>query len=198
MNKKFFIVIGRSGSGKGTQSEILKSELEKRGCEDVKHLTTGGGFREFSERDNHSARITKRIIESGNTGPQFVAIWVWSNIFIDTLSENTTVILDGAPRILSEAEILSSAIKFYGYDKPTVVYIDVSETWALDRLAGRGRNDDSTDEDRERKMRWFFEDVLPCVAYYKESPLYDFVHINGEQSVEDVSREMFEKLNPIL
>jgi len=198
MNKKFFIVIGRSGSGKGTQSEILKSELEKRGCEDVKHLTTGGGFREFSERDNHSARITKRIIESGNTGPQFVAIWVWSNIFIDTLSENTTVILDGAPRILSEAEILSSAIKFYGYEKPVVVYIDVSETWALDRLAGRGRNDDSTDEDRERKMRWFFEDVLPCVAYYKESPLYDFVHINGEQSVEDVSREMFEKLNPIL
>ena len=48
MDKKFFILIGRSGSGKGTQAELLKTYLNNQGVQDIKYLTTGKSFRSFS------------------------------------------------------------------------------------------------------------------------------------------------------
>jgi hypothetical protein len=43
-------------------------------------------------------------------------------------------------------------------------------------------------------MQWFAEYVLPCVSMYKDDPRSTFLHINGEQSIEDVSKEIIAKL----
>ncbi len=198
MNKKFFILIGRSGSGKGTQAAFFEKLLKEKGCEDVKHTTTGGGFRALSARDLYTSRVSNELTLSGGLGPEFLAIWNWANIFIENISDNTTIILDGAPRRMIEVEALHGALNFYGYEKPVVVYLDVSEAWALEKLESRGREDDANKEERERKMKWFFDDVLPCVAFYKNNPLYEFVHINGEQSIEEVSEELKRKVDPYL
>jgi adenylate kinase family enzyme len=198
MDKKFFILIGRSGSGKGTQAAFLQEFLKGKGFEEVRHTTTGSGFRALSERDLYTAKVSNELTLSGGLGPEFLAIWNWSNIFIENLTEKTTVILDGAPRRMIEVEALHGALTFYGYQKPVVVYLDVSEAWALEKLESRGREDDVRKEERERKMKWFFDDVLPCVAHYKNNPLYEFVRINGEQSIEEVSAELKRKMEPHL
>jgi adenylate kinase family enzyme len=198
MEKKFFIIIGRSGSGKGTQSTFLVDFLKLQGLSDIKHVTTGGGFRNFQNGDTFSAKKSNEVTGEGGLGPEFLAIWNWSNIFIQEVSENTTVILDGAPRRLIEVEALHSAISFYGYHKVCVIYLDVTETWAVEKLSSRGREDDANAEERERKMKWFFEHVLPCVAFYKNNPLYEFIHVNGEQTIQEVSKELEEKLSECL
>jgi adenylate kinase family enzyme len=138
--------------------------------------------------------------------PEFLAIWNWSNIFINNLTENETIILDGAPRKLIEVEVLESAINFYDYKKVTIIYLNVSKDWAINRLASRGREDDDQKEEQERKMSWFESDVIPCIDLYKNksedigsSPNqnnidYNFIEINGEQSVEEVSAELISKL----
>ncbi len=198
MEKNFFIIIGRSGSGKGTQATFLVNYLQRQGLNDVKHVTTGGGFRDFQSTTSYSAKRSLDITGEGGLGPEFLAIWNWSNIFIREVNENTTIILDGAPRRAIEVEALQSAILFYDYKKVTVIYLDVSETWALENLALRERADDQELADRERKMKWFFDDVLPCVASYKNNPLVTFVHVNGEQSVEKVSEELEKKLSESL
>jgi adenylate kinase family enzyme len=195
MEKKFFIIIGRSGSGKGTQAGALVSYLKENGAGDVKHVTTGGGFRDLQNGASFSAKKSKEITNNGGLGPEFLAIWNWSNIFIREVGENTTIILDGAPRRLIEVEALHSAISFYGYRKVCVIYLDVTEAWAVEKLSSRGREDDANAEERERKMKWFFEHVLPCVAFYKNNPLYEFIHVNGEQKIEEVSKELEEKLS---
>ena len=99
--------------------------------------------------------------------PEFLAIWNWSNIFIDKLTGGESVILDGAPRKLIEVDALDSAINFYNYKKVTVIYLNVSKDWAIDRLVDRGREDDNQKEEQDRKMSWFESDALPCINLYK-------------------------------
>ncbi len=194
MQKEFFIIIGRSGSGKGTQAEMLQKVLESKGVETVVHITTGGTFREFITGDSYSAKTAKEITNSGGLLPEFLAVWNWSNIFINTIKGNETIILDGAPRKMVEVEPLHSAIHFYGYNHATVIYVNVSERWALERLVGRNREDDKNPDDAKKKMQWFEEDVLPVLDMYSRDPRYKYLHINGEQTIEEVHKEIIEKL----
>lgn len=195
MEKQFFIIMGRSGCGKGTQAELLKKVLEERGAEKVLHATTGGGFREFHEGSSYAAQASKALVNSGGLSPEFLAIWNWSNIFINNLSESETVILDGAPRRIDEVAPLHSAIQFYGYKNPVVIYVNVSETWAKEKLTSRGREDDRRIEEQERKMKWFNEDMLPCIDAYSRDPRYVYIHVNGEQAIEEVHAEILAKLD---
>lgn len=210
MQKEFFIFIGRSGSGKGTQAELLLKYLQDKFDtysansntdfkSEVKHFTTGGNFRDFLlKEENYSALKSKEIVNEGKLMPEFLAVWNWSNIFIDNLKENDTVLLDGAPRKMNEVEALDTAIKFYDYKKVSIIYIDVSETWAKERLFERGREDDQNEEEVNRKMNWFLEDVLPCIDFYKNTATnYNFVHVNGEDSIEDIHKNIVKKIESI-
>jgi adenylate kinase family enzyme len=194
MQKQFFIIMGRSGSGKGTQADLLKAKLEAAGAESVLHITTGGGFRDFMGTGSYAAGLTKDIANNGGLLPEFLGVWNWANIFIQKLKGNETVMLDGAPRRLAEVESLHSALHFFGYSHGTVIYIDVSETWAMDKLTSRGRDDDASREEQERKMAWFAQDVLPCIDIYTRDPRYKFIHVNGEQTIDDVHQEVMTKL----
>ncbi len=193
MDKQFYIIIGRSGSGKGTQADLLKAMIEQKGTT-VKHVTTGGGFREFIAEDNYVAKRAREVNDIGGLQPEFLAVWNWSNIFINSLGESDTVILDGAPRRIYEVPALQSAISFLGYKNPVMIYIDVSEGWAKERLLSRGRDDDKNIEDVNKRMSWFETDVLPVVDAFMHDSRYKTLHINGEQSIDDVHKEIIEKL----
>ena len=193
MDKQFFIFIGRSGSGKGTQAELFKSVLEKKG-KTVKHITTGGGFREFIKSDNYIASCANKVNQVGGLQPEFLAVWNWSNIFINSLTENDSVILDGAPRKVYEVQALHSAITFLRYKDPVVIYVDVSEGWAKEKLLLRGRDDDKNVDDIDKRLSWFETEVLPVIDVYMHDPRYKFVHVNGEQTIDGVHKEIINKL----
>ncbi len=186
MTKEFFVLLGRSGSGKGTQATLLKEALLKVGHDRVLHTTTGGGFREFLTEDNYTSHLTKEVMNGGGLNPEFLAIWNWTNIFINNIKGEDTVILDGAPRRMIEVDALHSALQFYDYSFPVIIHLEVREHWAKERLKERGREDDGGEEEIERKMRWYMDDVLPCVDYYAHHPLYRFIRINGEQAIDKV------------
>lgn len=196
MEKQFFILIGRSGGGKGTQAGLLKSYLETKGHSKVVHITTGGSFREFIKGESTVARLARHVNETGGLQPEFLAVWNWSNIFINSLSGEETVILDGAPRKPFEAGILHSAITFLGYARPIVIYLDVSESVSKEHLKGRGRADDN-DEEVKKRMEWFETDVLPTLEVYRNDPRYRLLHINGNQTIDEVYKELVEKFEAL-
>lgn len=195
--KKFFIFIGRSGCGKGTQVDLLKSKLEEMGHKKVLHITTGGSFREFISGGSYIASLSRKVNEEGGLQPEFLAVWNWANIFIKTLTGEETIILDGAPRKVFEVSVLHSAISFLGYEKPTVIYLDIKESTARERLLGRGREDDKNKINVDLRMKWFEMDVLDSIAEYMIDPRYNVIHINGEQSEQDVHQEIISKLDLI-
>jgi adenylate kinase len=191
--KQFFIFIGRSGCGKGTQAELLKESLASDGYDDVLHVTTGGTFREMMQRPEYIPTLSKEIDSRGGLMPEFLAVWNWSNIFVDKLKSDTSVILDGAPRRIHEANILSAAINYLQYKSPIVVHINVGETWAKDRLLARGRADD-TEKAIQSRMDWFALDVQPVLDYYKVSGDFKYIEVNGEDSIENIHTALMEKL----
>ena len=43
-------------------------------------------------------------------------------------------------------------------------------------------------------MNWFETDVLPALEMYKNDPRYSFIHVNGNQTIEEVHKELVVKL----
>jgi adenylate kinase family enzyme len=83
-------------------------------------------------------------------------------------------------------------MKFYGRIKPFVISMDVSRDWAKDKLLARERGDDKTDQ-IEKRLDWFEKNVKPAMDYFKNNEFYNFININGEQSIEDVNNEIMSK-----
>ncbi|PIP73303.1 MAG: hypothetical protein COW88_02470 [Candidatus Lloydbacteria bacterium CG22_combo_CG10-13_8_21_14_all_47_15] len=192
-----YIFIGRSGCGKGTQAALLSDELKKRAPErEMLYLQTGALIRDFKAGENYSARRMNDIYMTGGRQPSFVAVNMWSNFFFKHIDDAKPqmLIADGTPRTLAEAEMLHRAFDwFYDIPEPTVIYLNVSNEWAIERLLGRGRMDDNKQDVAER-LKWFETDVLPAVQYYRDNKYYRFFEVSGERSIEDIHQDIISRV----
>ena len=194
MDTHTFIIIGRSGCGKGTQAKLLIDFLsEKNPTTPLKYLESGDKFRSFLKEQGYTQELSRAIMHEGRLQPSFLAVHIWSHILIESMEGNEHLILDGTPRTLPEAMVLDSAMEFYSRTKPTVLYLDVSREWSRTRLSERKRADDVSSAEVEKRLGWFDTEVMPALTYLKNHPLYTFLTINGEQSIEDVHKEILIK-----
>jgi adenylate kinase family enzyme len=189
-----FIFIGRSGCGKGTQAKLLMDKIKAEDSGDIFYLETGQRFRDFVKEPNYTSGLSYEVMKSGERQPDFLAAHLWSHILIETFNGRQHLFIDGTPRSKNEAVILDTAIKFYKLEKPFVVYFDVSNEWSRKRLMERGRSDDKGADGVEKRLAWFERDVMPAVEYYRDHPDYNFLQINGEQTIEEVYSELIAKI----
>ena len=187
MELQTIIFIGRSGAGKGMQSEHLKRHLAEHSPDaPVLYIETGTHFRKHIQDDSYSWSRARSIQENGGRQPDFLAVWIWAGVFLNEIRGTEHLVFDGMPRSVTEARILDTAFPFYERKSPTVVFLNVSEKWAEERLRARGRADDLNPEVVAKRLAFFTKDVAPAVDYYRENPNYHFVEINGEQTPEAV------------
>lgn len=195
MTSQTFIFIGRSGCGKGTQVKLLEAKIkENDSSSEIFYLETGLRFREFIEKNTYSSNLAKVIYESGERQPDFLAIWMWSHLLIESFKGTEHIIADGTPRSLSEAIAFVTAMKFYNRNNIHVIFINVSREWAMNRLQERGRFDDVDQTKVEKRLNWFDKDVLPAVEYFKTNPDINFCDINGERTIEEIHGDIVSKL----
>ncbi len=192
MNSKAIVFFGRSGCGKGTQAKLL-AELLKKDNRKIIYTETGSQFREFMKSDNYSAKLTGNILKEGGLIPVFLPIWIWTDILIKNFTGKEDLVLDGVCRRLEESIALDSAFDFYKIEKPNIVLINVSEKWSFTRMTERKRADD-TPEKIQNRLNWYEKDVRPSVEYFRDKPNYSFIEINGEQSIEDVHKDIIKAL----
>jgi adenylate kinase len=194
MNKDTYIFIGASGSGKGTQVSLLKDYIKKKDPETpIFYLQTGQYFREFIKQDNLAARIARDEIDQGKRAPDFLAMHLWSEVFVNNLTGNEHLILDGSPRSRNEARNLDIALKFFKREQPVVIYLKVHREWSFNHLMERASKEGRADDNAEsinRRLDWFDSDVKPAIELYRRDRDYDFVEINGEKSIEEVHEEI--------
>ncbi|NOY35939.1 MAG: AAA family ATPase [bacterium] len=189
-----FLFTGRSGCGKGTQIKLLREYLEKNDSRPILYIYVGKKMRELIEnKKTLTAKLAKNIMLSGELQPVFFAIWAWGQELIDNLEEDAHLIFDGSPRSAIEAEVLDEALEFYGRGAVFPILLDVSEEWVAKRLAGRGRFDD-TEERIKNRMDYFEKSVRPALDYYETKSKNELIRINGEQTIEEVHREIMGKI----
>jgi len=186
------IFIGRSGCGKGTQSGLLNDRIARLDSDkrQILYIETGNYIRDFIRQKQYSSNIARNIHEKDHREPDFLGIFTWSKVMVEDLDENMHLVIDGAPRAIVEAQVLTSAMEFYKRENPTVVYLNVSRRWSEDRLLARGRSDDKTLTKINKRLDWFDKDVVPAIEYFRTNPLYRFLEINGEQPMEKVHSDI--------
>jgi len=196
MSPQTIIVIGRSGSGKGTQVGLLQEFLRGKDATIPSiHVETGQYFRDFIEDKTLSAQLAKNIYLQGEKQPDFLAISMWGYVLCKDYTGVEHLLFDGVPRSLAQAHVFEDALSFYQrfdqkFEKPKVVYLDVSHDWSMQRMHERGRIDDKTEEQTEIRMHWFDTDVVAAIDFFKQNPKFDFIHIQGEKTVEEVHADI--------
>lgn len=186
------IFIGRSGSGKGTQADLLKNhinELDPKGRQ-ILYVETGDHYRKLVGSNTYSAKLANAVYQKDELAPDFIGCWLWGDTLINELEEDMHLVFDGASRSLLEAQVLTSAIKFYKRENPTVIYINVSNKWSDDRLLARGRQDDRSIDRINKRLKWFDEEVVPAIEYFRTNKMYRFIEVNGEQTIEKVHSDI--------
>lgn len=188
-----FILIGRSGCGKGTQAKFVQDYLKKTDpSRKTLCIQTGAEVREFIKGDLITQRLSRTIYDKGGLQPEFLMIFMWTNVLVEKYTTKEHLIMDGMPRKYHEAGVLNSIFSFYKLGKPHVIYIDISKEEAKKRLLARKRVDDTAEKIEER-LGWFEVEVAKTLDFFKNNPDYDYVVVNGEQSPQDVYEEILNK-----
>lgn len=220
MIPQIFIFLGRAGSGKGTQAELLGKKLG------LIYIGSGELLRERAKTKDFSGKKTEAILQKGDLLPSSFIFSLCANRLeeIKKQQENnfSGIIFDGSPREIDEALFLEEALKWYEWDKDTkVLLIDISRQEALGRLTKRricsqcGRvipfvgeykelekcdkcggelieRADDTPEAINQRLDLFEKEVVPVINYFKEKGW--LTEINGEQAIERVHKEILEKI----
>lgn len=123
------IIFGPNGSGKGTQSSLIRNELG------VAHIESGDIFREHISKGTELGAKAKGYMDRGELVPDEITI----PMILDTLKNNrkTGWLLDGFPRNVVQSEKLWDALQAEGLALNYIVEIRLDRADARSRIVGR-------------------------------------------------------------
>ncbi len=172
-------MMGRPGSGKGTQAKLLAKKIGA----DV--YSSGNRLREMAKGQGFVAGKVKRVIEEGDLLPS----WFSSHMFVEVmlgLQPEDKIVFEGACRRKEEAAAFDETALWL--ERPyTAVYLNISDTEVEKRLNLRrqteGRADDASDT-IEHRLGEYEEFTAHAVEFFREKGV--LLEIDGNQSIEEV------------
>ncbi len=189
------IFIGPQGSGKGTQIDKLdKTMVEKDPVRRVVDIQTGRRFRSLAARsETYAEKKVAATLDSGALQPDFLTHILWGEAMLDQLDSKSHLLIDGFPRTVIQAHVLEEALVFFERNNVHVINLDTPEEVVRARMQSRARADD-TQASIEERLRWYREDTLPVLDYYRVRPDTTVHDIDGTDTVEDVHSQILEAL----
>ena len=182
------LLIGPPGAGKGTQAQRI---IERLG---VPHLSTGEMLRNAVRQGTAAGREAEPYMASGLLVPDKLV----QQLVIDRIAEPDCrggYLLDGFPRTAPQAEMLDAMLTGRGESLDLAVKIHVDEGVLLERLAGRGRDDDNDVKVIRERLDQFQRLTRPLAAYYKERGILR--EIDGFGTKDDVFARIAAELEAI-
>ena len=182
------VLLGPPGCGKGTQSKLL---VEKN---NFVQLSTGDLLRsETSNSDSDLGKKVKYLMESGELVPDEIVI----DIIINKVEEHKSksIVFDGFPRNLKQAEVLDSSLENVSVKLDHAILFQIDFKILEERINNRisetkgseQRKDDNT-ETLLNRIEVFKSSTLPIVKYYEEKGIIS--KIDGMQKVNEVYAEI--------
>ena len=178
------LVLGPQGSGKGTQAKRISA------AHGIPHVSTGDMFRAAVAAGTELGRRVEPILVSGDLVPDDLTV----ALIRERLSERDArdgFVLDGFPRNLAQAEALDGMLAEIGRGLDAVLFFDLSDELAVERILGRaldeGRDDDSPDA-IARRLAIYHEQTEPVVERYRATG--KLVPLHAARTIEEVSTEI--------
>jgi adenylate kinase len=182
------LMLGPPGAGKGTQSERF---ARSRG---IPKISTGDILRDAVQAGTGIGRRAKAVMDRG----ELVGDDVMIGIVRERLERDDAMggfVLDGFPRTVAQAEALDRALEEIDRELTAVLFFQVPDELAVERLHVRalqeGRTDDTPEIIRHR-LEVFHKRTEPVVEYYRSRGI--LVGIHAERPIDAVFAEVQEVL----
>ena len=161
---EILLITGPPYSGKGTQCEILKEELN------FEHISTGDRCRLEKQNGTEIGKIMSEYEEKGNLVPDSIMKDLFSKI-LDENKSNTGIILDGYPRTKPQVNDLMELVDSKNLQIGKVINIDVPKSELLIRAKKRAetseRKDDKDPKIHIKRIEVFENSTRPAIEYMK-------------------------------
>jgi adenylate kinase len=210
------VFLGPPGAGKGTQAVRVAQKLE------IFHASTGDIFRTAVKSGSELGKTVQAFLDAGTLVPDAVTCRVVER---EVLAKRSDYVLDGFPRTLVQAELLSEALEKREESLDAVVFYELGDEQAIKRLTGRlvcrkcGWNyhretmppkeegvcdecggelyvrSDSTREAVEARLAEYHEKTEPLVSFYERQGLLR--RIDASKSFEAVSSKTLELIGSL-
>ncbi|MGE2735288.1 adenylate kinase [Mycolicibacterium vaccae] len=155
------VLLGPPGAGKGTQAQKLAEELG------VPHVSTGDLFRSNISNGTELGLEAKKYLDAGDLVPATL-----TNALVDDRLDDEDAaegfILDGFPRSVEQAKALAEMLEKRNLSLDAVLEFRVPEEELVNRLKGRGREDDTEDVIRNR-FKVYRDETAPLLDFYADS-----------------------------
>jgi adenylate kinase len=213
--KDFYVFLGPPGAGKGTQAKVVAKMLG------IPQISSGDIFRENKKNKTELGLLADEYIKVGELVPDDVTIRMVGER-ISRIDCDSGAILDGFPRTPNQAEALDEMLEGMNCQIIQVPYIAVDEEELVERLSGRltcreeghvfhkkynppkeagvcdfdgselYQREDDRPETVKHRIRVYEQQTRPLIEYYRDRGI--LVEINGNQAIEQVTRELMDML----
>jgi len=174
------ILLGREGSGKSTIAKTLEQEHSLR------RFSSGDLVRRLSVE----SPAFKSWYESNPSFP-YIPDTAMNQYLLEHLPSKGTVVLDGVPRTLPQAEFLA---KYWNVRR--AVLIDVPEDECRHRIVARAieqqRRDDLTSESINSRFALWEHNSPELINFYQEASILRVV--DGKDSIQGVYKEVVREI----
>ena len=208
----YLILFGAPGVGKGTQAKILSQKFS------IPHISTGDILREAAKHGSPMGLEAKKLMNTGQLVPDEIMVEIIHETLGEKRCENG-FILDGYPRTTAQAESLTRLFKKLNISDYALICLEANDEEVVKRLTARRackickaifslseiENDgrcpvcgaensfyqrkDDTEEVIRTRLEVFKSTTKPVKQFYKKEN--KLLVINGLNSIEDVSNEIF-------
>jgi adenylate kinase len=156
----------------------------------IPHVSTGDMFRAAIAAETELGRQVAPILACGELVPDELTV----ALIRERLGEPDAAygfVLDGFPRNLAQAEALEAMLAEISKALDAVLFFDLSDELALERLLRRARDegrDDDTPEVIGRRLEIYHEQTEPVVELYRATG--KLVPLHAERTIGEVAAEI--------
>ncbi len=205
------VMLGAPGAGKGTQAAMICEKYQ------IPHISTGDIFRSNIKNGTELGKKAKEYMDQGKLVPDELTI----QLLLDRVEKEDCAagyVLDGFPRTIPQAEVLTEALAKTGEKVDYAVNVDVPDANIVHRMSGRrscpkcgasyhteyippkaegicdacGSNliqrDDDKAETVQNRLAVYHDQTQPLIDYYEKAGVLRTV--DGTKDKDEVFRDI--------
>lgn len=189
-----FALSGPPGAGKGTQSELLRQKYN------IAYMSTGEALRAEIGKGTELGKMVGELINKGQLVPDEVVSSIVVRFIKDAEESGVqSILLDGFPRTLRQAEMLDELLAHEHVPFVGMIEILVNEDVLAGRIKKRSEQTHRADDDVEtlkRRLNEYHSKTIPIMEYYKkQNKLFE---VQGEGDINDINREICKVVDSII